>query len=159
MNSKSESSGGESEKTYDGYSDYKFVSRRIAETVDSATTSAELIQAMHVEGAQLKPTDVVHAKKNILAAADSLLPELRAEAENVERYAEILEDWEGEGHDEGYLRHLRENSLYDHVPSWLPEFAGQIREVGFELGYLKAGQDITEDEEEVYHDSEIDNLL
>lgn len=140
---------------FEGFSDFKFVSRRMAEAIDDATDATELVGSLYAEGAQLNPREVAIARSKILAAAMRLRPEMIANKNSNERYEAILDDWEG---DDGYIKRFRDTSLYDEFPEWLPEFSNQIRVAGFMLGYLKAGREV-DTEEEQFSGSEVDNLL
>lgn len=160
--SKTNSSDNESvKKRYEGYSDFEFVSRRNARSIDAAIKSYAVIDSYHIEGAPLEPEQIAEARANILSAAMQLVPELEDNKDNDEEIKKILNDWVGEegGRGKGYLEQLRESSLYnDDNLNWLAEFVAQIRQAGFMLGYLKAGREI-DDEDEEWTGSVVDDIL
>lgn len=122
---------------WDGYSDYRLVSGRIARTVDDAIEAYAVIDARHSEGASVPPSLAADARASILTAAMMLQNELEQDKEEVELYQDILDRWQGE---DGFIRQLDHVRLTDGRPGWLYEFVLDIRRAGWQLGYLQAGR-------------------
>lgn len=140
------SNDGNGHREFEGYSDYRTVSNRVGGSIDQAIDSYATLAALHGEGARVRPQMAAEARRDIEAAALKLLPELEAnedatggdgDDEAADFYADVLERWQG---DDGYLAELREQSLQDECPDWLYKFVTDIRRVGWEIGYLKAGR-------------------
>lgn len=127
----------ETNSRWDGYSDYRFVSLRVATTIDNALDAYSRIDGAHSEGAKVGPELAAEARARIMSAVLKLIPEMRRDAGSVELYAEILDRWEGE---DGYVRALDEVSFREQCPGWLFQMMLDIRSAGWELGYLQAGR-------------------
>lgn len=129
--------GGDRETYWDGYADYKSVSKRISQTIEDAVKAYSYIDAAHSEGASLRPEEARDARTPILNAAIMLHDEMQREAERNDDYDDILERWDGE---DGFVRRFDEISLRDERPGWLYQFIRDIRSAGWRLGYLQAGK-------------------
>jgi len=130
---------------YEGYSDFNVVSRNVANAVDNAVDSYAQIQSLHCEGKNVKPELAAEGSAHILGAALRLLPELKADSESVEKYEQMLEDWDG---DDGYIERLKGTSLISSSPDWLGDFVVDIRAAAWHLGYLKAGRSVEQELED-----------
>jgi len=119
---------------WQSYSDYRAVSQQVARAVDEAVAAFAEIESMHVEGVKIRDREAAQARARIQTAALMLLPELE---QNKDNYGELLGRWTG---DEGYFGQLDDVSLRRSCPDWLEQFARDIREAGFRLGYLQAGR-------------------
>lgn len=133
----SSSSDNGDETRWEGYSDYQRVSDRVARSIYDAIEAFAIIDSQHTENARVKPAAAAKARAKILAPALRLKVEMEADREAVEKLDQILQDWEG---DEGHLAKFSNLQLHQDCPSWLHEFVTQIREAGWEIGYLKAGR-------------------
>lgn len=133
---------GGSEGAFDGYTDFRFVSRRVAESVDEAISAYALLESLHVENAGADPHDIARARARIVSAAMRLVPEMEAERDDGSKpYDDILTKWQdGDGDDDGYLIRMRDQSLYESNPDWLHDFVTDIRRAAWHIGYLKAGR-------------------
>jgi len=80
---------------WDGYSDYKTVSKNIVEATQNAITAFAELESRHAEGARVKPTMAARARMHIKAAALQLLPELQRNSDSNEEYEKILARWTG----------------------------------------------------------------
>jgi len=148
---------------YEGYSDYRSVSQRMAQSIDNAIEAYAKIQSLHTEGARVKPQLAANAKSQIQGAAMRLVPELRNDEE---QYEEILERWspgkeisnQTSMDEMGYLQRIRYTQLTNECPEWLHEFVLDIRTAGWEVGYLRAGQTVDEGPDDVV-ERESDNLF
>lgn len=131
---------------WEGYSDYRQVSGRLASTIDDAIEAYAVIDASHSEDAQI-PRDLARdARASILSAAMMLQMEMKRERDDEEKpYDDILSRWEGE---EGYLRQLDDVQLRRMRPGWLHDFVLDIRRAGWELGYLQAGRTSSQEPED-----------
>lgn len=123
---------------YEGYSDYSAVSRNVSTAVDEAVEAYALIQSHHTEGARVSPETGAEAAAHILGAALKLQPELENDRDQNDTYDNMLDSWQG---DDGYIERLKTTPLSSNCPDWIGEFVVDIREAGFELGYLKAGRE------------------
>jgi hypothetical protein len=137
---------GEDRTTWEGYSDYREISLRTAESIDRALEAYALVDSAHTENASLGPFEAAEARSDILACAIKLIPELRNDEDDVDLYADVLERWtDGEGDEEdGYVSRLDDVSLRRECPSWLFQFVLDMRAAGWHLGYLQAGRTETE---------------
>jgi hypothetical protein len=123
---------------WEGYSDYRQVSGRIAATVDDAVEAYAFLDASATEGTVIQPADARDARTSIMTAAMMLHHEMEREAaRGNEDYNEILADWEGEN---GYIQRMATIQFKQTVPGWLYDFVRQIRKAGWKLGYLQAGR-------------------
>lgn len=135
---------------WQSFADYRAVSQQVARAVDEAVAAYSEIESMHVEGVKIRDREAAQARARVQTAALMLLPELEANADD---YDELLARWTDE---DGYLARLDDVSLRVSCPDWLEQFARDIREAGFRLGYLQAGQyegDDTEFSDESLTDS------
>lgn len=127
-------------ETWEGYSDYEFVSRRMSIAIDEAVDAYSKIRAMHREGARIRPQPAAKARSRIYAAALRVLVEM--EGQDGEKYTKILDRWKREDDDDedGYLDRLDTVQLQTRCPDWLYQMVKDIRTAGWELGYLQAGR-------------------
>lgn len=131
---------------WEGYSDYRVVSGRIARTIEDAVEAYAVIDARHSEGASVSPELASDARASIMAAAMMLQHEMERERGDDEKpYDEILSRWEGE---EGFLRQMDTVQLRQVRPAWLHEMVLDIRRAGWELGYLQAGRTESQEPED-----------
>ena len=144
--------------TWEGYSDYESVSKRVAKSVEEAIEAYAFIQSLHSENARVQASRAAEAKARILSAGLRLVPELENDKETVEQYEEILDRWQTDDElnidaatpdDLGYIRRLDRIALRDECPEWLHQFAIDIRRSAWELGYLQAGRTVSEEEEDL----------
>lgn len=136
---------GKSDTVWDGYADYRTVSRRMAMSIEDAVDSYAALKALHREGARIKPTRAASARRDLQAAALRLRVEMEPDEDDVEGYEKMLARWKGE---DGYLDKLDDIRLQNQCPDWLDDFAEDIRRAGWELGYLQAGRSIKAQEED-----------
>ena len=123
---------------WEGYSDYRLVSGRIARTIEDAVEAYAVIDARHSEGATVSPDLASDARASIMAAAMMLQHEMERERDDADKpYDEILSRWEGE---EGLLQKMDGIQLRKVRPGWLHKMVLDIRRAGWELGYLQAGR-------------------
>lgn len=137
--------GTESETRWEGYSDYRRISLRVAAAIDDAVNAYARLDSAHQEGAQIQPELAAEARARILGAAMKLVPELEEDRETVEIYDDILTRWrDGEDPDDddspGYIKAINQTRLIDESPAWLFQMVLDIRRAGWELGYLQAGR-------------------
>lgn len=130
-------SDGEREKYWDGYADYKSVSKRISQTIEDAVSAYSYIDAAHSEQAPITREEARDARTPILNAAIMLHDEMQREAEHNDDYDDILARWNGQ---DGFVKRFDEISLREERPGWLYDFARDIRTAGWRLGYLQAGR-------------------
>lgn len=119
---------------WQSFADYRAVSHQVARAVDEAVAAFAEIESMHVEGVKVRDREAAQARARVQTAALMLLPELE---QNADDYDELLARWTGE---RGFLQRLDDVSLRRSCPDWLEQFARDIREAGFRLGYLQAGE-------------------
>lgn len=130
----------EKETQWDAYSDYQLVSKWVTKSIRDAIEAYALLDQSAHTGNKVGTKEETRLRADILAAAMRLRVELESERDRGEDYAsEILEDWEG---DDGYINRFRRapfNGTSD--LDWFADFVSQIRRAGWELGYLKAGEE------------------
>lgn len=80
---------------WEGYSDYKTVSKSIVKSIENAINAFAELESRHAEGAKVHPEMAARARMHIKAAALQLVPELRRNADTKEQYQNILERWLG----------------------------------------------------------------
>lgn len=139
---------------FEGYSDYERVSGRIVMTIEDALEAYAFIDSAFTEGAPVSPEDARDARTSIMNAAMMLFDEMRREqANNIDKYDDILDRWEGE---DGYIARFHEHSLRrDGSEGWLHQFVLDIRSAGWKIGYLQAGRTAKESlDDPVEEDSE-----
>lgn len=130
---------------WDGYTDYKQVSGRVASEIHEANAAAAFIQEYHQEGGEFTPRDVTQAASRLTSAALLLDEQLAHFGDDDDRYQEIVDKWRG---DDGRIRQLqRTDFLRQRPPDWLNDFVRELHRAGLLLGYLKAGreEDVTDD--------------
>jgi hypothetical protein len=134
-----------STKRWEGYSDYRSVSERMAKSLDDALEAYAVIESRHAAGTKLRDEEIARCVKRLLTAAMKLTVELEADRNAVNTYDEILTRWQdGPGDDDPYLEAIRTTDLKNQRPDWFDQFAKDIRTAGWELGYLQAGRTISE---------------
>jgi len=136
---------GESDTRWEGYADYRKISLRVAGAIEDAVNAYARLDSAHQENAQIQPELAAEARARILGAAMKLMPELEEDRETVDLYDQILTRWEdGEKPDDdsspGYIEAINQTRLKDESPSWLFQMVLDIRQAGWELGYLQAGR-------------------
>lgn len=131
----------EEKRRWDGFADYQTVSARISRSIHDAIEAATTVERAHKEGAGVDPQLAARASADILSAAIKMQTELGRYKGGNPEYADLYESFDG---DDGHVQKLRDVSLRDESPEWLFEFVVDIRRAGFELGYLKAGREETE---------------
>lgn len=124
---------------WQGYADYQHVSISTARAIDQAINHYARIRGLHAQHARIKPEVAAKAHGKMLAPCMQLLPEMQHErdADGGDAFEEILNDWTGE---EGHLNKLSDLYLVESCPGWLQTMMVQLRQAGWELGYLKAGK-------------------
>lgn len=135
--------GDEKATVWEGYSDYQKVSHRMAMSIEDAVDAYAALKALHREDARIKADRAASARRHILAAALRLRVEMEPDRDEIDGYDEMLTRWEGE---EGFLEKFDAIRLQNTCPSWLDEFAEDIRRAGWELGYLQAGRSVQSEE-------------
>jgi len=88
--------GSETSTDWDGYSDYKTVSKSIVDATQNAINAYAELESRHAEGAKVQQRMAARARMHIKAAALQLLPELQRNSESNEQYQKILARWTGE---------------------------------------------------------------
>lgn len=147
-----EDNQGNSGTRWEGYSDYRSISDRMAKSMDDALEAYASLVSRHSAGAKVSADEAARARRHLLVAAMKLLPELEEDADEVDEYQDILTRWTDTDEDDspGYLTALHDADLQSDVPDWLEQFALDIRNAGWEIGYLQAGRRTkTESEDEV----------
>lgn len=149
---------------WEGYSDYRTVSKSVAQSVDTAIDHFTWLDSIHQESSTPQSDQVAMVRSSVLAAALKLYVEMREEHEEGNNdYDEILARW-GTGIDEfddldadgdefgdlddGFIKSFREAELKSHVPDWALQFLLDTRTAGFRLGYLQAGRRTTKDHDD-----------
>lgn len=126
------------QEIWEGYSDFRDVSKRIGQKVSDAIRAYSILQSAMKEQGSLSNREVFEARSKILEAAMSLIVEVRHEARNnVKPFHEIEDRWTG---DDGFINRFHEWSARDGVPGWVYQFVVDIRTAAWELGYLQAGR-------------------
>jgi NH3-dependent NAD+ synthetase len=67
-----------SETTWEGYSNYRDVSQRVAESVSDAVDAYSALDSRHVEGASISQEYAATARQHIFAAAIRLYTEMNS---------------------------------------------------------------------------------
>lgn len=142
---------GDDQTRWEGYSDYKRVSREIAITVEDAVRAFSWLDAAHSEGAPVTPTDAANVRAVILEAMLLLETEMEEDRAVEPLYDEILSRWQGE---EGIFRKLDGVQLAEVRPGWLAVAVRDIRRAARELGYLEAGRSVKTVNEDADEDIE-----
>ena len=137
MNSQQEQRDADTQ--WDAYSDYQHVSRRVAGSIGDAIDALSIIESGKVTGEKLSSREETDLRADVLGAVIRLQTELENEREQRETYDEILSRWEGE---EGFIARFRAlDVMAARSEPWLQQFAQDIHRAGWELGYLKAGEE------------------
>jgi len=137
MSSQREESGAETQ--WDAYSDYQHVSRRVAASIGDAIDALTIIESGKVAGEKLTSREETDLRADVLGAVIRLKTELENERDSREEYDDILSRWEGE---EGFIERFRSLDVMNpQSEAWLQRFASDIHRAGWELGYLKAGEE------------------
>lgn len=135
---------------WQGYANFKQVSKRMAMSIEDAVDAYSALRALHAEGARVQPSKAANARRHIRASAMRLRVELEKDEDEKDVYAEILTRWdEGEGGEDGFFDRLDEVSLTNRCPDWLDQFVADIRKAGWELGYLQSGKTVRAEEGDV----------
>lgn len=145
---------GEDRTTWEGYSDYREISLRTAESIDRALEAFALVDSAHTEGWTLGAREAAEARADILACAIKLVPELRQDRAEKGIFDDILTRWLSEGTGEGYITQLDEASLRSTCPGFLFQMVLDMRAAGWHLGYLQAGRTQTEHADPDEHQAE-----
>ncbi|WP_435125405.1 hypothetical protein [Halobaculum sp. D14] len=138
---------------FNAYSNYRSVTGSIASAIDDAAKAYAYAAARKAEGKSLRSDDAIQLRKSCKQAALMLLPELRANANADDIYQTILARWEENGtagdtpadSDEDwppYLRGIDSVQLRGPgpMPPWMEQFVRDIRQAGWEIGHLQAGE-------------------
>jgi len=142
---------------WDAYSDYQHVSRRVAGSIGDAIDAISIIESGKVAGEKLSSREETDLRADVLGAVIRLQTELENEREQRETYDEILSRWEGE---EGFIARFRAlDVMAARSEPWLQQFAQDIHRAGWELGYLKAGSETTDNSGGAKDDSDIQELF
>lgn len=135
------------ETRWEGYSDYRKISLRVAGSISDAVDAYARLDSAHQENAQVSPGLAAEARGRILGAAMKLIPELEDDRDTVDVYDEILDRWEDGNDDEfddkeeGFISRLNNTQLRNGTPDWLWQMVLDIRRAGWKLGYLRAGRE------------------
>jgi len=140
---------------YDAFSDFQSVSQSVAQSIDQAVEAWAHIHSLHAADQRVPGHEAAEASARLLTAATKLQPELEQDRDRVDEYDEILADWEGE---QGYIERLKDASFVRRCPEWCHEFILQVRRAGWHLGYLQAGRQKT-DEDEDWVEGPVDKML
>jgi len=141
------------ESQFSAYSNYHQVTGAIASAIDEANDAYAHAAARKGEGKSLRSADAIRLRKTMKKAAMMLLPELRANQEADDIYGEILTRWQtdgaadafaADGGDEWppYLHAIDTVQLRgtQEFPPWLEQFMIDIRQAGWDIGHLQAGE-------------------
>jgi hypothetical protein len=140
---------------YDAFADYQSVSQSVARSIDQAVEAWAHIHSLHAADQRVPGHEAAEAAARLLTAATKLQPELEQDRDRVDTYDDILGAWEGE---EGYIEQLKATSFERGCPEWTHEFVLQIRRAGWHLGYLQAGRQES-DEDEDWVEGPVDKML
>lgn len=127
----------ESTSKWEGFSHYVWVSHQIGEAIFKAINAYSVIDSYHAEGATMPPQTAAKARSRILSASLQVKTEMEKHKDDKKYYRETLEKWDG---DEGYIHRMGDLSVRHECPSWLFDFVSDIRQAGWELGYLQSGR-------------------
>jgi len=129
----------EPEAEWSAYTDYSYVTRRVAKSVGDAVEAIETLESAKRTGEKISAREETDLRASVLSATTRLRTELENGRERNELYDEILTRWDGE---DGFLERFRNADLVARPPEpWLGQFATDIHRAGWELGYLKAGRE------------------
>jgi hypothetical protein len=143
---------------WDGYSDYRTISLRMASAVSDALDAYSRIDSAHAEGAKVSPELAARLRSRIQYAVMELIPELEQDREAVDEYDEILTRWkDGEGDTPGVVSRLDDVSLRTECPGWLFQIMLDLKTAGWKLGYLQAGRVESEPDDPV--EAETDDMF
>jgi len=135
---------------WDGYSDYRTISLRMANTIADAIDAYSKLDAAHREGAPVNPSDAAQLRARIQRASIELIPEMEQDRDDVELYDRVLTRWKGgEGTGAGLVARLDETAFTEECPGWLFQVCLDMKRVGFKLGYLAAGRHESEPDDPV----------
>lgn len=121
---------------WDSFSSYATVSETISENVFDAVAAAAHYEANRSEG-KLSHAEGSDVKEIILRTALILKHEVEREQDADEYYEDVVDRWCG---DDGWIAQLRGMDLSMEYPDWVFDFAAEMPEVAWRLGYLKAGE-------------------
>jgi len=146
-----------SKTEWDAYSDYQHVSRRVAKSIGDAIDAISIIESGKVAGEKVSPSAETDLRADVLGAVIRLQTELENERDSRKEYDEILSRWEGE---EGFIQRFRQLDVMDpQSEAWLQSFAADIHRAGWELGYLKAGEEKEGKQSADAYDGEIRDMI
>lgn len=126
----------EEESYFEGYSDYKSVTKDINDAVARALDGYGAI----VGKGRVDQATCDRAVPALLAAGMRLLPEIEESKAAKPELQEIYTRWVGEKDAEGFIDEVTKVHG-NHIPEkTIQQFAFDIRKAAFKLGYLKAGE-------------------
>jgi len=135
-------------KEWDAFSNYFDVSDRIVSAIDTATDVEAALRAKHMEGAKVRREDAAEARAAIRSAGQKLRPEINQEAGRGNKpFGEIERKLWGEppGGSKNLWRQFDQTNLQTHCPDHVGELVAELRRAAWELGYLQAGREESED--------------
>jgi hypothetical protein len=148
-------SGSGSTSRWDGYSDYRTISVRMASAISDALDAYSRIDSKHAESARVPPELAAELRSRIQYAVLELIPELQQDRDDVDAFDEILQRWlDGEGEEPGVITRLDGVQLTKRCPGWLFQVMIDLKTAGWELGYLQAGRVESEPDDPVEAETE-----
>jgi len=142
---------------WDAYTDYQYVTRRVAQSVGDAVEAIETIQSAKRTGEKLSSREETDLRAAVTAATIRLRTELENGREQNELYDEILTRWDDE---DGFIERFQNaNLLTRRAEPWLNQFATDIHRAGWELGYLQAGREEKETSSGDAYDGQVRDMF
>lgn len=126
---------------WEGYSDYRHVSGRMAEVIFDAVEAFAEIDARHTEGARVSPEQAAEARRKIHAAIMNVRYEMEQDRDAVDEFDQILTRWD----DEQLIMQFHNSQFTSSLPGAVGQLVADVRAAGWELGYLQAGRTSTTD--------------
>lgn len=144
------SDSGDNEKKWAGFADYQEVASQLHKDINRAVKAYSHVDSRASQGVGITPQTAVKTRSAILGITKRLFFEVRKNR-HVDGIDEIYERWAGVELDEdgaviedddddlGYVKMLERADFTNDMPPWLDQLVDDIIEVGWELGYIRAG--------------------
>lgn len=130
-----------SNQRYQGYTNLQNVSDRVSRTIEDGVAAISRLDSAHNENAQVRPDSAAQNRAAIVEAMVTLTHELEKDRDTVHQYDDILTRWwDGDGDEPSYMQRLQQTQLTETRPGFLIQLGLDLRTAGWELGYLRAGQ-------------------